>query len=96
MWQRSAWRVGFDRVYIGFEFRWGCLIFCYVFLPFGFEWVGFWIPMGWVLDFDGVWVGFGLVGWVGMVASGLFGCFCYEFVGCLVSVGFWWAVVAWW
>ena len=50
-------------------------------LDFGFLWVG-------ILDFDGVWVGFGLVGslgWVGMVGNGggvvgngLFGCFCYR------------------
>ena len=52
----------------------------------------FWVWMGWVLDSDGVWVGFGLVGWVGVVGnggsvvgSGLFGCFCYGFVGFLVG-----------
>ena len=41
-------------------------------LDFGFLWVG-------ILDSNGVWVGFGLVGWIGVVDSGLFGCSCYWF-----------------
>ena len=54
-------------------------------LDFGFLWVG-------ILDSNGVWVEFGLVGWVGMVGSGggvvgsgLFGCFCYGFAWFLVG-----------
>ena len=41
--------------------------------------VGFWIPIGWTLDFDRVWVGFGLVGlgW----CSGLGGGSCLVVVG---------------
>ena len=45
---------------------------------FGFLWIGIW-------DSYGVWVGFGLVGWVGVVGNGFFGCFCYGFVGFLVG-----------
>ena len=40
-------------------------------LDFGFLWIG-------ILDSDGVWVGFGLIGWVGMVGNG------GGVVGCLV------------
>ena len=54
-------------------------------LDFGFLWIG-------ILDSDGVWAGFGLVGWVGVVGngggvvgSGLFGCFCYGFARFLVG-----------
>ena len=68
-------------------------------LDFIFLWVG-------ILDSYGVWVGFGLVGWVGVegsgggvvgsgggvVGSGLFGCFCYGFAGFLVGfVLFYWS-----
>ena len=78
----------------------------------------FWVWMGWIfgflwigiLDSNEVWVGFGLVGWVGVVGNGLFGCFCYGLVGFLVGFVlfflFWVfcssgfgeqkAVVAWW
>ena len=52
-------------------------------MDFGFLWVG-----------DGVWVGFGLVGWVGvvgsgggMVGSGLFSCFYYGFAGFFFFLG---------
>ena len=53
----------------------------------------FWVWMGWIfgflwigiLDSNEVWVGFGLVGWVGVVGNGFFGCFCYGFVGFLVG-----------
>ena len=53
----------------------------------------FWVWMGWIfgflwigiLDSNEVWVGFGLVGWVGVVGNGLFGCFCYGLVGFLVG-----------
>ena len=54
-------------------------------LDFGFLRIG-------ILDSDGVWAGFGLVGWVGVVGngggvvgSGLFGCFCYGFARFLVG-----------
>ena len=54
-------------------------------LDFGLLWVG-------ILDSNGVWVEFGLVGWVGVVGSGggvvgngLFGCFCYGFAWFLVG-----------
>ena len=54
-------------------------------LDFGFLWVG-------ILDSNGVWVEFGLVGWVGVVGSGggvvgsgLFGCFCHGFAWFLVG-----------
>ena len=33
-------------------------------------------------------MGFGLVGWIGMVGSGLFGCFCYGFAWFLVGFVF--------
>ena len=65
-WRGHGMASGFQWGLVGFGFRWGCLIFCYVFLSFGFKWFGFWIPMGWVLDFDGVWVGFELVRLVGL------------------------------
>ena len=53
-------------------------------LDFGFRWVGFWILMGFGLDLNWfVWLGW-RVG--GMVASGLFGCFCYEFAGFFVGI----------
>ena len=75
----------------------------------------FWVWMGWILDSYGLvfWIlmGFGLVGWIGVVGSGLFGCFCYGFAWFLVGFvfvflfffslfflgfWFWWAVVVWW
>ena len=72
----------------------------------------FWVWMGWILDSFGLvfWIlmGFGLVGWIGVVGSGLFGCFCYGFAWFLVGFvlvfffffflgfWFWWVVVAWW
>ena len=55
----------------------------------------FWIWMGWILDSYGLvfWIlmGFGLdldwlVGWVGVVGSGLFGCFA------MGLLGFWWVL----
>ena len=52
-------------------------------LDFGFLRVG-------VLDSDGIWVGFGLVGWIGVVGSGLFGCFCYGFAWFFFFFFFFW------
>ena len=52
----------------------------------------FWVWMGWILDSYGLvfWIlmGFGLVGWIGVVGSGLFGCFCYGFAWFLVGFVF--------
>ena len=49
----------------------------------------FWVWMGWILDSYWLvfWIlmGFGLVGWIGVVGSGLFGCFCYGFAWFLVG-----------
>ena len=72
-------------------------------LDFRFLWVG-------ILDSYGVWVGFGLVGWVGVegsgggvvgsgggvVGSGLFGCFCYGFGGFFFFFGFLVLLGFWW
>ena len=45
------WGLGWIPILMGFDFYF--LLWIFVF--------GFWISIGWTLDSDGIWVGFGLV-----------------------------------
>ena len=90
--------MGFNGAWVGFESQWGCLIFCYGFLSFGFEWVGFWILIWFRVDLDWlVGLAWWVVGCLVVFTMGLLGiwwvlffvCF-FFFFGVFDSDGQWW------